>query len=59
MVTKMMIKGLCLYLDLGQTFPAKAPEKKGRFKSLFTSEECSLCNNEGFFSSRPLNIEPK
>lgn len=53
MVTKMMIKGLCSYLDLGQMFPAKASEKKGRFKSLFTSEECSLCNNEGFFLQDP------
>lgn len=52
MVTQMMIKALCLYLDLGQTFPVKAPEKKDRFKGLFTSEECSLCNR-GFFLQEP------
>lgn len=35
MVTQMMIKGICLYLDLRQMFPVKAPKQKDRFKSSY------------------------
>lgn len=37
MGSQMMIKGICLYLDLGQTFPVKAPEHEDRFKSSYTA----------------------